>query len=875
MRAVRPSKRSILRAVVTLSLVASLITISPPAHAAGELDTTFDGDGKVITSFGGSFDHARAMVIQPDGKVVVAGLTEPGWPAAHFALARFNPDGSLDPAFDGDGKLTTSFLIHSVADGMALQDDGKILVTGYTTPSPGSANGDFALARYNSDGSLDASFDGDGKLMTDFAGGHDLPKAVSVQDDGRIVVAGQTGTFPDCNCSVNFALARYNTDGSLDATFDGDGKTTTDLGTSGDIAEAMTLQPDGKIIAAGHTSTAEFALARYNTDGSLDVSFDGDGMLTTDFAGGTFDQALAVALQSDGKIVAAGNSTQGGGGGNYALARYNPDGSLDGTFDGDGKVATDFTGDNEGATSLAIQSNGKIVAVGSTPAAGGRDFRIARYNSDGSVDATFDTDGNVVTDFGSNDTVDAVALQSDGKIVAAGGSPGGTNNFELARYLGDTTGVTCANAIATITGTEGDDVLFGTEWDDVIFGLGGNDEIHANEGNDVICGGPGADHIDGQAGDDLVDGGEGQDRAAFHSAPGPVTANLVTGIATGDGNDELVSIENLAGSDEFNDTLIGDAENNFIEGRGGGDTMDGGGGFDIVGFFDAPEPVTASLVTGTATGEGSDVLVGFEGLAGGFFGDTLVGDSGDNFFIPRGGDDAITGGSGPDTVLFEAGPVNVNLASGKATGEGSDSLAGIEGVIGTAFNDAIAGNAGPNRLFGRGGNDAISGKAGDDSLDGGDGTDALSGGPGVDSCINGEFLVGCEQGLQGNRIALLSGDQRYPAAEKSYVRHGWIFPLEDTAEETGWLNLSDEERAERLDDKVWRFELWIDGSQVSLDRSVHLTQDGVEKWHFVQFDKNEFAPGTYEFRGIWYGDSDDDDVSEIELDVTISVEFTG
>jgi uncharacterized delta-60 repeat protein len=227
--------------------------------------------------------------------------------------------------------------------------------------------------------------------------------------------------------------------GDLDATFDGDGKVTTDFSGDSEEAHAVAIQGDGKIVAAGLAIVAEsvdFALARYNTDGSLDPTFDGDGKVTTGFGGGT-DRALGVAIQGDGKIVAAGCSTCFPVGGNFALARYNTDGSLDTTFDGDGKVTTDFAGFIDQALGVAIQGDGKIVAAGLAEVSDG-DFGLARYKPDGSLDTIFSGDGKVITDFaGGFDQADAVAIQANGRIVAAGRarvSGDGPFDFALARY---------------------------------------------------------------------------------------------------------------------------------------------------------------------------------------------------------------------------------------------------------------------------------------------------------------------------------------------------------------------------------------------------------------------------------------------------------
>ena len=315
----------------TAVLIAALfILLGPgrtvPAHAAaGDLDLSFGTDGKVTTGFGGR-NKAFAVAVQTDDKIVVVGTAT----SFHdFTVVRYNPDGSLDSSFDGDGIVTTDFGARDDSVAVAIQSDGKIVVAGST--APGQGHRQFALTRYHTDGSLDTSFDGDGKLTTDF-GASTEAFALAIQTDGRILAAGRTST-PSVE---SFALARYNPDGSLDTGFDGDGTLMTDFGGI-DMATGVAIQADGKIIAVGAGGPSnDFALARYNPDGSLDTSFDGDGRQTTDFGG--FDRAADVAIQADGKIVAVGVP----GSGSFALARYNPDGSLDMGFGIGGKLTTDF-----------------------------------------------------------------------------------------------------------------------------------------------------------------------------------------------------------------------------------------------------------------------------------------------------------------------------------------------------------------------------------------------------------------------------------------------------------------------------------------------------------------------------------------------------
>jgi uncharacterized delta-60 repeat protein len=394
-------------------------------NSDGSLDTSFDGDGIVTADTGADFEAAHSVALQPDGKIVVAGGNQ-----FFFLLARFNVNGSLDANFGFNGFVFTPLgdLHFSNAFGIAIQpNDGKIVSAGAAGVT--DLGNDFALARHHGDGSLDDSFDGDGKVTLDWPGGFDSGSALVIQPDAKIVVAGRNGS--------DFALARYNRDGSLDASFGIGGRVITDFAGGIESAEAVALQPDGKIIAAGFTDqfSSDFALARYNPDGSLDTSFDGDGRVRTDFDGNS-DGARAVALQADGKIVAAGGANFGR---DFALARYNTDGSLDASFDGDGKVTTGFGFSLAEANGMAIQpGDGKIVAAGFTTSSGNGDFALMRYNTDGSLDLSFDGDGIAITDFIGSDRAQAIGLQPDGKIIAAGfATSSGNNDFALARYNTD------------------------------------------------------------------------------------------------------------------------------------------------------------------------------------------------------------------------------------------------------------------------------------------------------------------------------------------------------------------------------------------------------------------------------------------------------
>lgn len=395
---------------------------------------TANAAGMVTTSIGSSQYPDNAVAIQSDGKIIVAG-TSINDLDNDFAVVRYNSDGSLDTTFSEDGMVVTDFgSKHDYGIAVALQSDNKIVVAG---TSKNDLDIDFAVARYNSDGSLDASFDEDGRVTTDFGGNDDRGNAVVIQSDGKIVVAGYSYN----PSGGDFAVARYNADGSLDTSFGVDGMVSTDISID-DKGRAVALQPDGKIVVAGDIDSyfyADFAIIRYNSDGSLDTSFDEDGKETTDF--GTYKSYVSgnyIAIQSDGKIIVPGTSGVGfipyppfyylDNAFDFLVARYNNDGSLDTSFNENGMVTTDLRSGNDYGHAATIQADGKIVMAGRIDG----DFAVVRYNDDGSLDTSFDEDGKVTTDFGGNrEGGNAVAIQEDGKIVVAGYSD---LSFAVARY---------------------------------------------------------------------------------------------------------------------------------------------------------------------------------------------------------------------------------------------------------------------------------------------------------------------------------------------------------------------------------------------------------------------------------------------------------
>jgi uncharacterized delta-60 repeat protein len=401
------------------------------ASEPGDLDTSFKNSGVVTTSINSLVEGGFAVAIQPDNKIVVAGTCDD---IENFAVLRYNPDGSLDTNFNGSGIVTTSVGngYEEVGFSIVLQPDQKIVVAGAGTRTGMSS--DFAVVRYNPDGSLDTNFNGSGIVTTSIKV-DSRASSVALQADNKLVVVG-VAIDPAIPSQSTFAVVRYNQDGSLDTDFKGTGIVTTAIGTS-DSGQAVLLQPDGKIIVAG-TSSSQIAALRYTMTGNLDTDFKGTGVVTTPI--GSSSEGTAAVLQRDGKIVVAGSSGTGMNT-DFALVRYQSDGALDKTFNGTGIVTTDISSRFDKAYAVAIQPNNKIVVAGvSDFDMYTGDFAMVRYNSDGSLDTTFGRGGIITTTIsGTRDEARDISIQSDGKIVAVGfENVGGTEvNFAIVRYLGD------------------------------------------------------------------------------------------------------------------------------------------------------------------------------------------------------------------------------------------------------------------------------------------------------------------------------------------------------------------------------------------------------------------------------------------------------
>ena len=418
--------------LLVVACAAAVLPVRSAIAVPGDLDPTFGNDGRVVTDFTRANDGASDVAIQSNGKIVAVGRASTRRFYGRFALARYRPTGRLDRTFGEDGLVTTNFVEREdAASAVALQADGRIVVVGGAAQT--ARDSSFAVARYTRDGILDASFGDGGMLTTNFTMRDDSAADVAIHADGRIVVVGTAGRG-------KFAVARYDSDGTRDITFDGDGTVMTEVAPGYDSARAVAIDATGKIVVAGSAGDGTFAVVRYAPDGSLDATFDADGIVTTDLTGG-FDAANSVAIDPPAKIVVAGEAafcceyTA-----SFGLIRYQPDGALDVTFGGDGVVITDFTRYGDAASDLAIQANGKIVAAGSRKFNGTTSrFALARYKPSGRSDRTFGGDGKVSTAFSRGfDSARAVAIQADGQIVAVGSTypdiEGLDGSFALARY---------------------------------------------------------------------------------------------------------------------------------------------------------------------------------------------------------------------------------------------------------------------------------------------------------------------------------------------------------------------------------------------------------------------------------------------------------
>ena len=435
------------KATVGLSLCFAL-HFAPALAAPGDLDISFGSGGEIVDSLGHDTGVGHAVLVQPDGKIVVAGRAEQGTWLSDFGMIRYLPDGTRDSSFGQSGRVCTGIGgTNTSARSLILQPDGKLVIAGRAAAGPDRF--DFALARYDTNGAVDSAFGKSGLATLGLPGTRVTANSVALQSDGKIVVAGEYQN--DSNEQRRMVVARCLADGTLDTSFGDSGKVIPFVGGVWDSATSVVIQPDGKIVVAGSASEANvqecFALVRLHPNGTLDNTFGNGGKVTTLVGGDTLSGGQSVLQQDDGKIVLAGFSWRDGL--DMALARYHPDGTLDSSFGEEGMVVTSFTsGAPELAYGAALQGDGRILVTGTSEANGTNCLTVVRYLPNGALDASFGSAGRVTSSFGRNSAYydspgRAVAVQSDGKIIAVGGTDvgWGTKRLALARYFGTTIAV--------------------------------------------------------------------------------------------------------------------------------------------------------------------------------------------------------------------------------------------------------------------------------------------------------------------------------------------------------------------------------------------------------------------------------------------------
>ena len=408
---------------ISIFFICCLITINIFAQP-GTLDRSFGDTGVVITQFSSSL--LSVIAIQPDNKIIAAGQGAVN-NINGFLLSRYLTNGSLDTSFGiaGISLINNIAAIHSIV----ILDDNSIMAAG----SGYGPDQHIQLAKYSSDGNLDSSFGENGQIDKSFQGVDAMSvRAAKLQQDGKIVIAG-AAYFLDGEYAYQpkIMTARFNADGSVDKSFGGKGYVLLE----GKIANALIIQPDGKIVIGGDTGLENmFITARYLPDGSLDTGFGHNGIITTSFNHNR-EYINALALQPDGKIIAAGKEDFYIAGGNMGIVRYLPDGSLDESFGNGGLETVQFKNSSE-ATGMALQTDGKIVLTGSSGNLYDTSYlAVARLNANGLIDSSFGTNGLTETNIDGLDFGTACALQQDGKIILGGQDK--SINLLLARYNND------------------------------------------------------------------------------------------------------------------------------------------------------------------------------------------------------------------------------------------------------------------------------------------------------------------------------------------------------------------------------------------------------------------------------------------------------
>ncbi|MED5584305.1 MAG: fibronectin type III domain-containing protein, partial [Actinomycetota bacterium] len=443
--------RSIGRRVAALATLILLIGGIPSAQASpGDLDTGFSSDGKVLTDIG-TADSGRAVAIQADGKVVVAGYARMG-SDDDFAVARYDSDGALDAAFSSDGLVTVDFDNKNESGyAVAVQSDGKIVVAGRAATDGMGLTFDFAVVRLTSSGELDTSFSSDGLQTVDVGGGNDYAYSVAVASDGDIVVVG----YGSNGSNWDVAAIRLDSSGNLDTDFSSDGKALYAIGSGHDYGYGLDIASDGDLLITGSShngSDDDVLVLRLDANGTLDTAFDGDGIWTADIGSGTSDEGRGIVEASDGDVLVGGSTDDGDD--DILAVRLTPVGVLDTAFSSDGKATVAIGSGNDVGYGVAEQDDGSVVVVGTSHDGSFEDIAVVRFTSAGALDTGFSGDGKLTTDSGSGDAFGyGVVLTSAGKVVVAGEAVG-TSDADFAVLVYE--GASAPGAPTSLGGTAGD-----------------------------------------------------------------------------------------------------------------------------------------------------------------------------------------------------------------------------------------------------------------------------------------------------------------------------------------------------------------------------------------------------------------------------------
>lgn len=438
-----------MRSMLPTLLIMVLLVLGVNAQLV-KLDTTFNSIGFAILDTGNS-NTCSSSVLQPDGKLLLCGWTLESGKEADVLIIRLMPDGSMDNSFGTEGFVRVDHAKHTEkANAIALQADGRIVITGSESNKNYPHDYDFATLRLNPDGSVDKSFGYEGWVITDLGTDDEFASVIAIQPNGKILSAGRI----DVGGHSDFAMVRYLPDGSLDSLFGNAGIVQTTFlndWRTWDEAHAIALFPDGKILLGGYADARQlFGLAKYNPDGTIDSTFGEYGLVTMDWGNLKSGVITTIQITDDGGFLAGGqvSNMEFPGKGNIAIVRYQSNGDLDPEFGLNG-IAKISIGELSTIGDMKLMSDGSIIIAGTSNIRWETyfDWLLVRLSANGKLDTSFDSDGYVTLIMGIGiNSVNQVLVQPDDKIILTGNTKGGykgsPSNFAAVRFLTEETSAT-------------------------------------------------------------------------------------------------------------------------------------------------------------------------------------------------------------------------------------------------------------------------------------------------------------------------------------------------------------------------------------------------------------------------------------------------